>query len=153
VTGAAWAIRPASSEDSDAIGQVVTDAGVAAWGGFLGEDRVREALGKASHGADLLAEDDDGVLAVVAWDEATGEILLLHCHPRGWGGGSAGALLDRALGALRDAGLGRAWLHTEERNARALRFYERAGWTRDGSAREREWHGERLREPRYVKEL
>jgi GNAT superfamily N-acetyltransferase len=89
----------------------------------------------------------------VAWDAETGEISRLYTHPRGWGNGAGHALLERALDALRAAGCERAWLNTEERNVGARRFYERMGWAQDGSVRERDWHGARLREPRYIREL
>ena len=102
---------------------------------------------------DLVAVDDHGVFALVAWDAATGEIQRLYTHPRGQGRGAGRALLDRALDALRAAGSTEAWLNTEERNERARRFYEHHGWIEDGPARVREWHGARLVEPRYVKRL
>ena len=100
-----------------------------------------------------VAVDAERVVGFVAWDAATGEILRLYTHPRAWGGGAGRALLDRALDALRDAGCRQAWLNTEERNERARRFYERHGWREEGPPRVRDWHGARLREPRYVRDL
>jgi GNAT superfamily N-acetyltransferase len=132
---------------------VVTAAGVAAWGEFLGVERVRHATEGAEHPADLVAVDEEGVFAFVAWDDATGEILRLYTDPRRWGHGAGAALLDRALDALRAAGVTQAWLNTEERNLGARGFYERHGWREEGPARVRDWHGVRLREPRYVKDL
>jgi GNAT superfamily N-acetyltransferase len=100
-----------------------------------------------------VAEDDAGVFAFVAWDDATGEILRLYTHPQGWGRGAGSALLARAVAALRAAGCRRAWLNTEARNERARQFYERHGWRPDGTARDRIWHGAHLHEPRYVLDL
>ena len=34
-----------------------------------------------------------------------------------------------------------------------LRRWTRPGWREEGPARVRDWHGVRLREPRYVKDL
>jgi GNAT superfamily N-acetyltransferase len=147
-----WTLRPPGPADAAEIREVVTAAGVAAWGAFLGADRIEAATRGAEHPADLVAVDEEGVLAFVAWDAATGEILRLYTHPRGWGRGAGAALLARALEALRAAGRTRAWLHTEERNERARRFYAGHGWREEGAARVREWHGVRLREPRYVRE-
>ncbi len=62
------------------------------------------------------------------------------------------ALLAEAEQALCAAGVSRAWLNTEERGP-AGPFYERCGWRRDGATRVRDWHGARLVEPRYVKDL
>ncbi len=47
----------------------------------------------------------------------------------------AGELHDRALDALREEGVQTARLWVLEHNRRARRFYERRGWTADGSTR------------------
>jgi GNAT superfamily N-acetyltransferase len=146
-------LRAPVPEDAAAVADVLTAAGIAAWGAFLGTERIETATRGAEQPADLVAVDAEGVLGFVAWDAATGEILRLYTHPRAWSGGAARALLDRALDALREAGCRRAWLNTEERNERARRFYERHGWREEGSPRVRDWHGARLREPRYVRDL
>ena len=146
-------IRPPDGADGPAIGELLIAAGIAAWGSFLGAERIEAASSDRTHPADLVAADDEGVLGFVSWDETSGEILRLYTHPRGWGRGAGRALLERALLALREAGREQAWLHTEERNERGCGFYERLGWRRDGEVRVREWHGVTLREPRYVKDL
>jgi GNAT superfamily N-acetyltransferase len=148
-----WHVRAARPDDAVAVSEVVLAATLAAWADFLGEERIRAANAGRTHPADLVAQDDEGVFAMVAWDEATGEITRLYTHPRGWGRGAGRTLLDHALDALRDAGCPRAWLNTEERGERTCRFYERHGWHRDGEVRERDWHGAWLREPRYVRDL
>jgi GNAT superfamily N-acetyltransferase len=132
---------------------VLIEAGAAAWGSFLGRERIELANQDRSHPAQIVAVDDDHVLGFVAWDAATGEILRLYTHPRAWGRGAGAALLERALDALRDAGHSQAWLNTEERNERGRGFYARLGWRIAGPPRVREWHGVTLCEPRYVKDL
>jgi GNAT superfamily N-acetyltransferase len=149
----AWRIRAATPADAAAVSEVLAAAGVAAWSGFLRRERIGEANRGRRHPADLVAVDDDGVFAFVAWDSCTGEILRLYTHPRAWGRGVGGALLDRALDSLRQAGCAQAWLNTEERNVAVRRFYERRGWRDEGPVRVREWHGALLREPRYVRGL
>lgn len=146
-------VRPATPDDAGATSEVLEAAGRAAWGPFLGEERVAAANRGKVHPADFVAVDEEGVFAFVASDAATGEILRLYTHPRGWRRGAGRALLDRALEALRAAGHAQAWLVTEERNEGARRFYESLGWREAGPARVRDWHGVRLREPRYVKDL
>jgi ribosomal protein S18 acetylase RimI-like enzyme len=148
-----WSIRQATAADADVISEILVAAGRVAWGPFLGESRVEEANRGRMHPADLVAIDEEGVLAFVAWNLTTGEIERLYTHPRGWRRGAGRALLERAVEALRAAGLEQAWLVTEERNEGARRFYERVGWREDGPVRVREWQGVRLREPRYVKDL
>lgn len=146
-------IRCATSSDGEAISAVLVAAGLQAWGPFLGHDRIEAANRGRRHPADLVAVDDEGVFAFVAWDEETGEITRLYTHPRGQGRGAGRRLLDCALDALRAAGCREAWLNTEERNVAARRFYERQGWVERGPPRVRHWHGARLVEPRYVKRL
>jgi GNAT superfamily N-acetyltransferase len=151
--GPGWTIRAPQPGDEEQISEALSAAGIAAWGDFLGVDRVEAATRGARHPANLVAADDEGVFAFVSWDPATGEVLRLYAHPRGAGRGAGAALLDRALDELRAAGCGQAWLNTEERNTGARGFYERRGWREDGPPRVREWHGVTLREPRYVKDL
>ena len=50
-------------------------------------------------------------------------------------------------------GCRRAWLNTEERNEAAVRFYLAHGWRIEGEPRVRDWHGARLVEPRFVRDL
>ncbi len=145
--------RRAAPSDADAITAVLLAAGLDAWGPFLGNDRIEAANRGRRHPADLVAVDDQGVFAFVAWDENTGEITRLYTHPRGQNAGAGSQLLNRALDALRAAGRAEAWLHTEARNTAARRFYEHQGWVEQGPAKVREWHGARLVEPRYVKRL
>ena len=59
----------------------------------------------------------------------------LYVRPEAWGTGVAARLHDRAVDALRAAGVGRARLWVLEGNARARRFYERRGWRLDGETR------------------
>jgi len=59
----------------------------------------------------------------------------LYVRPAFWGTGVAAELHDRAVAALRDAGVGTARLWVLEANDRARRFYERRGWRPDGSTR------------------
>ena len=146
------ALRPATAADAPAVAHVLTEAGVAAWTGFLGEERIRAANASRTHPADLVADDANGVCGFVAWDAGTGEVTRLYVHPRAWRLGVGRALLTAAEDALCAAGLAQAWLNTEERGP-ACAFYERCGWRREGPPRERDWHGARLVEPRFVRDL
>lgn len=149
-SGGAWWIRIAEPEDGAAISDVLLRAAIVAWGGFLGVERVESANRGRIHPANLVAVDGRGVFAFVAWDAASGEITRLYTDPRSWGRGAGSALLALAVDAIGDANREQAWLHTEERNERALRFYRERGWREDGEARVRDWHGAQLREPRLV---
>lgn len=146
-------IRRATSADAEAISGVLLAAGLRAWEPFLGRDRIESANLGRRHPADLVAADDEGVFAFVAWEETTGEITRLYTHPRAQRRGAGRCLLMQALDALRAVGRSEAWLHTEERNSDARSFYARLGWVQHGPSRVRDWQGTRLVEPRYVKRL
>jgi len=94
---AGWRIRPARPGDAAAITAVLLAAGLEAWADFLGAERIEAANRGRQHQADLVAVDDGGVFAFVAWDATTGEIQRLYTHPRAKGRGAGRALLDRAL--------------------------------------------------------
>src|SRR5262249_5287355 len=149
----AFLIRPASEDDAEEIGAALVAAGIDAWGSFLGEERIVAANRDRTHPADLVAVDDDGVFGLRAWGSHTRGDARLHVPRGGQRQGAGAAPLSHALGALRAAGREDAWLHREERNPGARRFYEAQGWKQTGPPLRRHWHGAALVEPRYVKRL
>lgn len=74
--------------------------------------------------------DDDGP------PSTTGELFALYVLPRTAGTGVGRALLQQAEVRLRAAGFTRATLWVLETNGRARRFYERHGWSFDGTTAE-----------------
>jgi GNAT superfamily N-acetyltransferase len=75
-------------------------------------------------------DGEDGFVAVdPPWLEA------LYVAPSAWGSGVADRLHDAAVAELRARGVERARLWVLEENHRARRFYERHGWTPDGTSR------------------
>lgn len=164
-------IREVRADDAAGIATVFTAAARSAWSPFLGAERMerfasppaqwRRRLASLPAGATfLVAADAAGVcafaLAVSASDReplATGELELFYAHPRVWGSGVARRLHDRVIFGLVAAGCTEAMLWTEERNSRAQSFYRRSGWRRVGGAREREYLGVAIREPRLRLQL
>jgi GNAT superfamily N-acetyltransferase len=65
--------------------------------------------------------------------ERTGEVPAIYVDPSMLGTGVGRELFGAATLALRDAGFARATLWVLEANAVARRFYEKAGWSWDGS--------------------
>jgi GNAT superfamily N-acetyltransferase len=59
----------------------------------------------------------------------------LYVLPEAWGTGVAAELHDRAVAALREAGVETARLWVLEENMRARRFYARRGWRPHGETR------------------
>jgi ribosomal protein S18 acetylase RimI-like enzyme len=156
-------LRRATPDDAQAIGAVF-DAAVREGWAYLGE-LVQEPLFAPEDWDRLVADHRPPNVLLVATDEnervvgyaavhpEDGEMFLLFVDPAHGGRGIGRLLLDAAHDALRAAGCSQAYLFTEERNERALAVYERAGYRPDGSARESEFRGVPIREPRLVKEL
>ena len=83
----------------------------------------------------------------------TGEVHTIYLDPDVFGMGMGHLLLARVTRDLRDQGYRRAILWVLEANARARRFYEAAGWERDGSVRDDERPDGVVRNVRYRRDL
>ncbi len=156
-------VRPATPADAQAIGAVF-DAAVRDGWAYLGEIVAEPLFGPADWDKLVVDHAPPNVLLVATDDDATvvgytaahphdGELFLLFVDPAHGGRGIGRTLLGAAHDALRAAGCAEAYLFTEERNARALAVYERAGYRPDGQVRERDFRGIATRELRLVKPL
>jgi GNAT superfamily N-acetyltransferase len=61
------------------------------------------------------------------------ELYALYVHPVWWSTGTGRALMDHVLAKVRAAGYASTTLWVLEANARARRFYQRAGFAPDGA--------------------
>jgi GNAT superfamily N-acetyltransferase len=84
---------------------------------------------------------------------ATAELCAIYVHPDAWGGGLGRALVEHGIALARADGFERATLWVVRDNARARRFYERAGWTPDGGRREEPVLGAPVAQVRYATDL
>jgi GNAT superfamily N-acetyltransferase len=95
----------------------------ARWEQFLGDDEVQvfvaEEAGSAVGVAGCRAEWLDGLYVLPEW----------------WSRGVGRALHDHVLERLRAGGSQRCHLWVLEHNDRARRFYERLGWSENGTSR------------------
>lgn len=157
-------VRRAAVADAAAIAAVHTGTWQAAYEHVFGAERLagldadrRRAGWERSLAAGetvFLAEDDGRVVAFVSVGpsrelEGVGELYAIYAVPEAWGSGAGPALMRTGLEALRDAGYAEAILWVLEDNPRARRFYEREGWTLDGTRKEDEFLGIRVPEVRY----
>jgi ribosomal protein S18 acetylase RimI-like enzyme len=156
-------IRRASTDDAQGIGATF-DAAVREGWRYLGELAARPMFPPqewdtlvAEHAppnALLVAIDETGrLVGFVAVRSSEGEMYLLFVHPDHDSRGVGRALLTAAHEVMRAAGCREAFLYTHEQNQRAIAVYEAAGYRRDGTARESNFRGIHLREPRLVKDL
>lgn len=86
-------------------------------------------------------------------DSHSGELHKIHVAPDAKGTGVGKALMVAALAGFRAAGSGRAGLWVVEGNERAIAFYERGGWRREGTVREQPMGTAPTRQLRYGIEL
>lgn len=157
-----FGVRRARADDALAIGAVF-DAAVREGWSYLGSI-AREPMYSGEDWRQLVADHGPprGLLVAVGEGRVVGycavhpedcEVYLLFVDPVWSGRGVGRALLVAGHQVLRAARCDHAFLYTEERNERALSVYAAAGYRPDGSAREPEFRGVRLRELRLVTSL
>jgi GNAT superfamily N-acetyltransferase len=124
------------------------------WERLLGADRppghaawVAEVDGDVVAFAGVRPSGDDDAEA------GTGQVWGIYALREAWGTGVGRALLTTAVDALRDAGFRSATLWVLDSNARARRFYERAGFAPDGTTQPDTLAGVVITEVRYRRAL
>ncbi len=109
----------------------------------------------------IVAVDDGSVVGFVSagpTDDdddppSSGELGALYLEQRAVGRGVGRRLLERAVDDMRSAGLDRGSLWVLEANARARRFYERAGWVWDGTRSSHQVQCSNMPVVRYTRDL
>jgi ribosomal protein S18 acetylase RimI-like enzyme len=109
----------------------------------------------------FVAEGPKGIVGFVMFspsrdDDAaddTGEIPMIYVDPEVFGRGVGRSLFSHATDALRASGFLRATLWVMEGNRPARRFYERLGWSWDGTVRQPQYGGKEVDVVRYRREL
>jgi GNAT superfamily N-acetyltransferase len=143
-----WQVAYAHAFPAEALAGLTPETGVDWWTRVLEDPYphmhtlVAEAGGEVVGFANLGAAREDDVAGL-------GELFAIYVHPRAWGRGAGQALMAEALAWLRADGFPKAILWVLEDNPRTRRFYELAGWRADGSIKDEEWLGTRIREVRY----
>lgn len=111
---------------------------------FVALDNDAKVVGFASLQA---SRDDDA-------SDGTGEVTAIYVLPDYWGQGYGRALMDAALARAREMGFRAVTLWVLSSNARAKSFYEKAGFTTDGTEKTDTVGGSiELHEVRYRIEL
>ena len=166
-------IRPATPDDAPAIARIHIRGWQQAYRGQL-PDSFLEALDSSLErrttywaaqieGADrggrrvIIAEHEGSPVGFATFgpaegeapDRQLGEVYAIYLDPAHWSQGYGRALFQAATEGLRGAGFKQAVLWVLESNARARRFYERAGWKPDGETKRDERGPVVLDEVRY----
>jgi ribosomal protein S18 acetylase RimI-like enzyme len=110
----------------------------AAFEGYLADLQRRVLV--AAQGDELVGyamlvhgEPVDPDVAAVVWGRPTAELSKLYVHPAHHGGGVAMALIEQAVRIAADDGAVSVWLGVNIHNARANRFYDKAGFAMVGT--------------------
>jgi ribosomal protein S18 acetylase RimI-like enzyme len=163
-------IGPATLADARRVAEVHVQAWRAAYVGIVPDEYLaslsiekretmwRDAIEKQLPEL-LVARVDGDVAGWVAFDTSrdkdaaagTGEIWALYVDPAHWSSGVGRELWSRARERLLERGFNAISLWVLAANARAIRFYEAAGFTLDtGSAQMFELGGRSVQELRYA---
>lgn len=150
-------VRPFVPADADAVARVLGASFAQAYRGLAADDALdaliaefdgARVLGaaarRAQEGGVTLVADDAGVLGYAGAgacrdadrDPATvGEMHVLYVHPNAWRSGAGRALQREALEQLRVGGSARATVWVLIGNPGARAFYEKTGWTVEGTTK------------------
>jgi ribosomal protein S18 acetylase RimI-like enzyme len=138
-------VRPARSEDADALVAILTDTFESTWrpqvteaaaAAFKSEDRPRAFVGE--RGLEFLVGERDGtVVGLVHWE---GDFVnALHVHSTAARTGVGAALMDAAEAAIAAAGHPSARLETDTFNTRSQAFYAARGYREADRYPDEEW--------------
>ncbi|MES2990507.1 MAG: GNAT family N-acetyltransferase [Pseudomonadota bacterium] len=166
-------IGPATAEDARAIAQIQVDAWRAAYVGIVPDEYLaamsvderettwREAIA-AGRPELLVARRDDRVIGWVSFGASrakdappeVGELWAIYLDPQHIATGTGRALWAATRARLAERGFTSVILWVLTGNARAIRFYEKAGFSLDaGSAQRFTLGGREIEELRYVTTL
>lgn len=169
-------IRPARSDDAEALATVHVRSWQAAYAGLIPQTyldnlslarrvdlwkRILAGTAWPSSGT-LVAEVEDKVVGFVSLFPSrdddqdptlVGEVTSIYTVPEAWGRGIGRALMQAAIGRLTDAGYAAATLWVLDTNTRARRFYEAGSWRPDGATKCEDRGQFLLQEVRYRRRL
>jgi L-amino acid N-acyltransferase YncA len=161
-------VRCADERDVETMAAIYVTAARQGWAHIFGEQNLETVAPPVDHLRDQVASTDprhqvfvaDRQGRMVAYavirpsqdedaDSSVGELDALYCDPSVWGQGVGRALMASAIEALRESGFAEATLWTSPANHRPRRIYEAAGWTLDGTTRDKPWRGTNWLDLRY----
>ena len=166
--------RPATASDAQGIATVAVTAWQAAYRGLL-PDSLLDTLSIPAKAQRWRAHQAEGVNQTLVLEyqgrvigfvnmgasrdddvdpQKVGEIYAIYLLPEFWDQGYGRTLCTRALDGLRQQGFTTVTLWTLHNNARAIRFYQAAGFQADGTTKvDIKGEGVALHEARYRRSL
>jgi RimJ/RimL family protein N-acetyltransferase len=143
-------VRDARPEDGDALGEIHAAAWEVSHAPFFQPEFAAQAVqSRRTRWHQRIAEGTGTILVAVVDGRplalcllrpsparpGLAEIFSFYCHPDGWGGGVAAALMTGTLRRLRDDGFPRVHLWTLRDTPQSRRFYTKSGFTESGATR------------------
>lgn len=155
-------IRPVQETDLPAVGEVDCAARWHAYTGILPADQLAEVtpqaqqevwaqrVAKEADSHHMLVAERDGQIVGYSYvgpgdDPQLGDLYALFVHPSAHGTGVAQQLMSASLAILDSLGYSRYLLWVHENNHQAIRFYEKSGWSHDGTRVVNQWGDYNLR--------
>lgn len=141
-------LRPATPDDATELARVFLDCWHISYSEIMPASLVERMTAERALTLwrDALSGDVDAYVVAVNEEESptgfigyrmtgadTGYVSSLYVSPYAQGGGYGRRLLARAEEELRTLGATRAYLWVFEQNEPSRRFYERSGWSLDGT--------------------
>lgn len=130
----------------------IADARVIVGYASYGPERNVASAASVGSGGPAGSGAQPGALTPAGLAGETGELYTLYVAPAHWSTGAGRALTDAALDGLRAAAYRRVVLWTLTENARARRFYVKAGFAPDGATNILAGLGD-VEELRYARDL
>ena len=157
-------IRPGTAADAEGVARVQVETWQAAYAHALPSDQLQalsleEAVERHRRWPPtFVAERGGEIVGFISVGssrdpDTDGELFAIYVHPEHWGTGVGRTLIESGEEELRALGHEEAILWVLDDNPRARRFYELAGWSVDGPAREILIFGFDVSEVRYAKRL
>lgn len=160
-------VRSASNPDAAALGAIMSASFQSAFSTFISREtlntcakeepciQLMEHLLNEGKMHFLLGSLRGKESAELVWSDGstpdTAEIQAIHSLPESWGSGLGAAILRKALEDMAASGKHTVALWAFKENHRARRFYEKHGFTHDGTERISEFDG--ALEMRYIRPL
>lgn len=116
-------IRPIVDSDKQMVTRLVMES----WGSAIVVSRGRTRDAASLPGFIAFAENDIAGLITYCIEGSECEIIYLESFREGIGVGSG--LIDAVIGVARESGCSRVWLVTTNDNTRAIRFYQKRGFS------------------------
>lgn len=148
---ASWQIAYKNLVPAALLAALSVDKRIASWEARI-DDPMR-MIWVVDDDGKVLGFADAGPTRDQEGQRGTGEVYALHILPEQWGKGAGRLLLASVLEDLGAERFAEATLWVLEKNARARRFYEAAGFHADGGAKTTNYRGALIEEVRYRRSL